>query len=139
MDYKSYNCTCFMTSVIVTFVLLYKYKDIDLCFILILAALFSILWRLIKIYKGEKYIEKDNHKRNHLLFNCDFAFSTLALLCVILTGKINSKFLLLIITIFLFAWLLELNDYTNNSNIIHTYGHLTIIFIIVLTYYFKLN
>ena len=138
MDYKTYNCICFMTSFLAIFVLLYKFKDIDFCSVLLLAALFSTLWRALKLYKGEKYIEHDNHKRSHLLFNLDFIFAVLALLCVIFTGKVNNKFLLLILCVFFIAWLLELTNLTDTGDIIHTFGHFLCILVIILTYYFNI-
>ncbi len=39
-----------------------KIKEIDLCVILLLAALFSITWRSTKLLQGENIIEKDGLK-----------------------------------------------------------------------------
>lgn len=136
MDYKTYNLICFMTSFLALFILLYKFKYIDFCSVLLLAALFSSLWRAYKIYKGKKYIELNNHKRSHLLFNLDFIFSACALLCIIFTGKIKNIFILLILFIFLLAWCFELNKLSSIGQVIHTCGHFLIILIIILTYYF---
>jgi hypothetical protein len=135
MNYKLYNLVCLFTSLLVLLILLNKFKQIDYCIILLIAAVFSCLWRGTKLYKGEKYIESDNHKCSHILFNLDFLFAVFAFICIISTGKINKKFILFILFIFICSWSLEIINLPNTGQIIHTYGHFTIIIIIVLTYY----
>ena len=63
MDYYSYNVACLITSMLMLIILSFKFKEIDLCLILLLAAIFSIIWRSMKIIKGKEEIEKDN---NHI-------------------------------------------------------------------------
>jgi hypothetical protein len=138
----------------------FKFKEIDLCLILLLASIFSIIWRSIKIIKGQHAIEKDNN-HNHSLKNpffiLDFSFATLAFLCVLFSKQINKKFLLFIFFIFILAWSLnfisESNDSNNSNNrnnnlknkiistsqTIHFCGHCYLIFIVFITFYLNIH
>ena len=135
----------------------FKFKEIDLCLILLLASIFSIIWRSIKIIKGQHAIEKDNN-HNHSLKNpffiLDFSFATLAFLCVLFSKQINKKFLLFIFLIFILAWSLnfisESNDSNNRNNnlknkiistsqTIHFCGHCYLIFIVFITFYLNIH
>ena len=60
MNYSQYNKGCLITSFLMLLLLIFKYKEIDLCIILILGSIFSILWRSIKIIYGKDKIEKNN-------------------------------------------------------------------------------
>jgi len=119
MDYYSYNVACLITSMIMLIILSFKFKEIDLCFILLLSAIFSIIWRSIKIIKGRETIEKDdnhNHSLKNPFFILDFGFAILALLCVLFSKQINKKFLLFISLIFILAWSLNFVSYGDNDD-----------------------
>lgn len=161
MEYYSYNFACLITSISMLIVLSFKFKEIDLCLILLLSAIFSIIWRSMKIIKGRETIEKDNN-HNHSLKNpffiLDFGFATLAFLCVLFSKQINKKFLLFIFLIFIFAWILNFisdsnksdknnNNVDNNfknkiistSQTIHFCGHCFLIFIVFITFYLNIR
>jgi len=158
MDYYSYNFACLITSILMLIIVSFKFKEIDLCLILLLAAIFSIIWRSMKIIKGQHAIEKDNN-HNHSLTNpffiLDFGFATLAFLCVLFSKQINKKFLLLIFLIFILAWILNFisnsNDKSDNVNnnfknkiistsqTIHFCGHCYLIFIVFITFYLNIR
>lgn len=157
MDYYSYNFACLITSILMLIIVSFKFKEIDLCLILLLASIFSIIWRSIKIIKGQHAIEKDNN-HNHSLKNpffiLDFSFATLAFLCVLFSKQINKKFLLFIFLIFILAWSLnfisESNDSNNRNNnlknkiistsqTIHFCGHCYLIFIVFITFYLNIH
>ena len=161
MDYYSYNVACLITSMLMLIILSFKFKEIDLCLILLLAAIFSIIWRSMKIIKGKEEIEKDNN-HNHSLKNgffiLDFGFAILAFLCVLFSKQINKKFLLFILFIFILAWSLNFisndhndsNDKSDNvdnnfknkiistSQTIHFCGHCYLIFIVFITFYLNI-
>lgn len=158
MDYYSYNVACLITSMLMLIILSFKFKEIDLCLILLLAAIFSIIWRSMKIIKGKEEIEKDNN-HNHSLKNpffiLDFCFAILAFLCVLFSKQINKKFLLFIFLIFILAWSLNFistsNDKSDNvdnnfknkiistSQTIHFCGHCYLIFIVFITFYLNIH
>ena len=124
--------------------LFFKNDEINLFFILILSAFFSILWRTTKLYKGDIIQKDDNgeiNKNKHLsnpLFLLDLTFAILAFLCVLYSNQINKKFIFIIIFVFLIAWLLHFitnNNYINISNKIHFVGHCYAILIIFITFY----
>ena len=163
MDYYSYNFACLITSILMLIIVSFKFQEIDLCLILLLAAIFSIIWRSMKIIKGQHAIEKDNN-HNHSLTNpffiLDFGFATLAFLCVLFSKQINKKFLLLIFLIFILAWILNFISESNDSNdsndsnnrynnfknkiistsqTVHFCGHCFLIFIVFITFYLNIH
>lgn len=160
MDYYSYNFACLITSILMLIIVSFKFQEIDLCLILLLAAIFSIIWRSIKIIKGKDTIEKDNNHNNSLrnpFFILDFGFATLAFLCVLFSKQINKKFLLLIFFIFVLAWILNFISESNDSNdsnnrdnnlknkiistsqTVHFCGHCFLIFIVFITFYLNIH
>lgn len=152
MNYYSYNVLCLITSVLMLIILSFKFKEIDLCLILLLSAIFSIIWRSIKIIKGKQIIEKNSNHYHYLrnpFFILDFSFAVLGFLCVLFSKQINRKFLLFIFLIFVLAWILnfiDINDSkkNNNNNIlstsqtIHFCGHCYLIFIVFITFYINI-
>lgn len=149
MEYRSYNCSCLITSIIMLLILSFKFKEIDLCIILLLAAIFSIIWRSIKIIKGKNIIEKNNDHNYSLknpYFILDLVFAILAFLCVLFSQQINKKFIFLIILIFILSWILNFSS--NNSNIknklistsqtIHFCGHCYVLLIVFITFYLNI-
>uniref|UniRef100_A0A6C0LDL9 Uncharacterized protein n=1 Tax=viral metagenome TaxID=1070528 RepID=A0A6C0LDL9_9ZZZZ len=151
MDYYLYNFACLITSILMLIILSIKFKEIDLCLILLLAAIFSIIWRSMKIIKGRDTIEKD-HNHNHSLKNpffiLDFCFATLAFLCVLFSKQINKKFIILTILIFVLAWILNFvgndnndsnfNKIVNTSQTIHFCGHCYVVLIVFITFYLNI-
>jgi uncharacterized membrane protein YfcA len=139
-------------------ILSFKFKEIDLCSILLLSAIFSITWRSIKIIKGKETIEKDNYIKNPF-FILDFGFAILALLCVLFSKQINKKFLLFLFLIFVLSWILTFicdsndksdnNNNNNNNNLknkiistsqtIHFCGHCYLILIVFITFYINIH
>ena len=158
MDYYSYNFACLITSIFMLIIVSFKFKEIDLCIILILASIFSILWRSMKIIKGQDSIEKNNN-HNHSLTNpffiLDFGFATLGFLCVLFSKQINKKFIFLTILIFTLAWILNFvsnhknkdnkdninfkNKILSTSQTIHFCGHCFVIFIVFITFYLNIH
>lgn len=139
MNYNNYNTCCLITSIIVLFILLGKFKQINLCYILIISSLFSILWRSIKLINGEKIIEKNkNSQFKNPFYILDFSFATLAFICVYNESQINKKFIYLICLIFILSYIYYFYIDIYESNIIHTYGHVYIILIIILTFYLNI-
>jgi len=155
MDYYSYNFACLITSILMLIIVSFKFKEIDLCLILLLAAIFSIIWRSMKIIKGQHAIEKDNN-HNHSLTNpffiLDFGFATLAFLCVLFSKQINKKFIFLTILVFVLAWTLNFvsdcnisknnnlkNKIINTSQTVHFCGHCFVIFIVFITFYLNIH
>ena len=151
MDYYSYNYLCLITSILMLILVLLKFKEIDLCLILLLAAIFSIIWRSIKIIKGKDIIEKDNnhsHYLKHPFFILDFSFATLAFLCVLFSKQINKKFIILTILVLILSWILSIistntdskykNKIISTSQTIHFCGHCYVIFIVFITFYLNI-
>lgn len=160
MEYYSYNFACLITSILMLIIVSFKFQQIDLCLILLLSAIFSIIWRYLKIIKGKEEIEKDNN-HNHSLKNpffiLDFCFAILAFLCVLFSKQINKKFLLFIFLIFVLAWILNFISNSNDSNdksdnnktfknklistsqTIHFCGHCFLIFIVFITFYLNIH
>ena len=154
MDYYSYNFACLITSILMLIIVSFKFQEIDLCLILLLAAIFSIIWRSMKIIKGKEEIEKDNN-HNHSLKNpffiLDFGFAILAFLCVLFSKQINKKFIFLTILVFVLAWILNFvndsngskdnklkNKIISTSQTIHFCGHCFVIFIVFITFYLNI-
>ena len=151
MNYDYYNLGCFLTSIIMFIILVIFYSKIQFCYIMIISALLSILWRGYKVYKGEKIIEDDN--KNYIynpLFLLDFIFAFIVYILVFYSNQINKKFIFLTFFIFIIAWYLQLSTNTNKqskdyninsenkielSRTIHFIGHLYVIIIFILTFY----
>ena len=150
MNYYSYNLGCLITSILMLIILCMKFQQIDLCIILLLAALFSILWRSIKLIIGKEEIEKEdnhNHSLKNPFFILDFVFAILGYLCVIFSKQINKKFIYLTLLIFVLAWILNIISYKmdNKDKIIsisqgtHFCGHCYVVLIIIITFYLNIN
>ena len=145
MDYYFYNFACLITSILMLIILSFKFNEIDLCLILLLAAIFSIIWRSMKIIKGKDKIEIDNNALKNPFFILDFSFATLGFLCVLFSKQINKKFIFLTISIFVLSWILTfVSDSNNNnkekiSNTIHFCGHCFVILIIFITFYLNIH
>ena len=60
MNYDEYNFSCLITSIIMLVLVIFKNREVDLCIILLLAAIFSITWRSTKLIQGQNIIEKDS-------------------------------------------------------------------------------
>ena len=154
MNYKQYNGACLITSILMLLLLISKFKQIDLCVVLIFGALFSIIWRSIKLIKGKDNIEYDkNGKHNKLitflnpLFMLDFVFGVLCFICINKTKQINYKFIIIVSIIFNLAWafnLYEIYKKQDNykfcmSHTIHFVGHLCLLLVFLLTFYFYIK
>lgn len=151
MNYYSYNVGCLITSILMLLILLFKFNKINLCIILLLAAIFSIIWRSLKIIYGKNAIEKDNN-HNHSLSNpffiLDFTFATLAYICVLFSKQFNNKLVIISLLIFILAWISNFinnsnNDFIKNKNInssqtIHFGGHCCVIIIVFVTFYLNI-
>lgn len=153
MNYNSYNIGCLITSILMLLILSFKFKQIDLCLIFILASIFSIIWRSIKIIKGKDKIEPLYNRNKYLknpYFILDFLFAILVYLCVFCSKQINKKFIILTLFIFILGWCINLigmlNNYNNNnekifntSQTMHFCGHCYVIFIVFITFYLYIN
>ncbi len=156
MNYNLYNLGCLITSILMLIILSFRFQEIDLCLILILASIFSIVWRSIKIIQGQNKIENNNNNnnRNNYLKNgffiLDFSFAILGYLCVLFSKQINKKFIILTLFIFILAWGINFIVISNDSNdsndsnhkklistsqTIHFCGHCYVIFIVFITFY----
>ena len=128
-------------------ILIYKYSKINYCIILLLAALFSIIWRSIKVLKGKEIIEKNNNNNysyNNPFFILDFTFAILAYMCIIFAKQINIKFIFLTLFIFIFAWIINIygnikkkykNKMINSSQTIHFCGHCYVVLFVYITFF----
>ena len=141
MNFINYNLSCLITSIIMLIILILQFRNINFCIILLLGALFSIIWRSIKLIEGENNIEKNNninHSITNPFFLLDFTFGFLAYLCITTCNQINKKFILLTFLIFILAWILHLSQIKELSRTVHLCGHIYILIIFILTYYFNL-
>jgi len=141
MNYNYYNTSCLITSIMMLIILLYKFTNINLCIILLLGSIFSIIWRSIKLIKGEEIIEQPGNLNSFFtnpLFILDFTFGFLAYICIFTCNQINKKFILLTFFIFIIAWNLHLMKINETSRAIHLYGHVNILIIFIFTFYFYL-
>lgn len=162
IDYYSYNLGCLITSILMLLILSFKFKEINLCIVLLLAAIFSIIWRSIKLIKGKDKIEKNNNHNHSLknpLFILDFSFTFFAYLCVLFSPQINKKFIFLTLFIFILSWTLNYMSTFNNNKIynnerynneryknkiiktsqaVHFCGHCFVIFIVFITFYLNI-
>ena len=142
MNYNEYNTCCLFTSIIMIVLVLFKFKEVNLCLILLLAALFSITWRSTKLIQGQNIIEKDDLNNNyfsHPLFILDLTFAILGFLCVINSRQIHYKFIYLTILIFSIGWTLHFLEKRKTSRMIHFSGHCYVILIFFLTFYLYLK
>ncbi len=155
MNYYQYNISCILTSIIFFLLVLLKWNEMNFCYILILAGLFSVLWRSTKILIGpEKIIHDEDGKVNenkqlkHPLFILDITFAILAFTCVFINNHVNKKLFFVVMLAFLIAWILhfigaeikkENNYYINTSNDMHLLGHCYVIILILITYYLEIR
>lgn len=155
MNYYSYNVLCLITSILMLIIVSFKFKNINLCVILLLASIFSIMWRSIKLIKGKYVIEKDNnhnHSINNPFFIADFTFASLAYLCVLSSKQINKKLILLTFFIFFMAFMLNIYNSMYNENgselqykltdasqTIHFYGHCVVVLVVFSTFYLHIH
>jgi len=138
MHYRTYHLACFFTSIIMLIILLPIYKKINFCYILILSAIFSAIWRLYnfivtlndnpnKIYTQDFY---------NPLFILDLLFAFLAIICICRQKNFPKIYIYLSFILFFLSWFSYFNNNRNASKIIHTLGHIYIICIIFFIYYF---
>lgn len=146
MNYNDYNLTCLITSISMFIILICKFDCINLCIILILGSIFSILWRSIKLINGEDKIEMDeNGNKNSLIyiknpwFILDFTFAILAYICIFCSNQINKKFIYLTFLVFVLGWMMQLNKINEESHIVHSLGHIYVLIIFILTFYLNIN
>lgn len=154
MNYIQYNVSCLITSILMLLLLISKFKKIDLCVVLIFGAVFSIIWRSIKLIKGQNNIEYDsNGKKNKLItfmnpfFTLDFIFGILYFMCISKTKQINYKYLIIVSIIFNLAWILNIYEIYKSKNVdkfclshtIHFSGHLCLLLVFVLTFYLNIK
>lgn len=143
MNYYQYNTACIFTSILMLLLIIIKYKEINLCLILILASIFSILWRCTKVYMGDEKINKDkngnfssNNQLSHPLFLLDLLFALLAFICVLYSNQINKKFIFIVIFLFIIVWGIHFTDLdVETSNTLHFLAHCYILLIIFITFY----
>ena len=152
MDYYSYNIGCLITSFLMLIIVLFKFNQINLCIILLLASIFSIIWRSLKIINGKNVIEKNNN-HNHSLKNpffiLDFLFATLAYICVLFSKQFSNKLVIISLLIFIFAWILHFenneenddikNKKQNKSQTVHFCGHCGAVLIVFITFYMNIH
>ena len=115
MNYNNYNFTCLITSILMLIILITKFKNINLCFILLFGAIFSIIWRSIKLVEGENKIELDENGNKNI-----------------------KKFIILTFLIFLLAWIMQFMNFNETSRDVHTLGHIYILIVFILTFYLYL-
>lgn len=138
MNFNNYNIACIITSFIMLIFISLRFNAIDFSYILLLSALFSIIWRTYKLIKGEDIIEKNNnihHSHNNPLFICDMLFIILSYLVLFNCKNINKKFLFLTLFIFILAWLLSYENTKITSRDVHFCGHCYVVLIFFLTFY----
>ncbi len=140
MDYNTYNYFCLTTSIIVLALLIIKINIITLGIILLLSAIFSIIWRSTKLIKGQREIEKRNNTYiDNPLFLLDFGFAILAFICIFYTKQINRKFFGITFFVFALAWLLYYMNITRTARVLHSCGHCYVIVLIILTFYLSIT
>ena len=138
MNYEYYNTACLITSIVMLFVISGNFNKVDLCVVLLLASLFSIIWRSTKLFKGKSVIEKNsrNDILTHPLFILDFVFALIGYICIMYSGQISYKLILLTFTIFTLGWTLHFCNLPEAARSVHFSGHCCVIFIFILTFYF---
>ena len=139
MDYESYNAFCLTTSIIVLLLILFKVNIITFGIIVLISALFSIIWRSTKLIQGKNKIEKNGTYRSNPLFILDFGFAILAFICIFYTKQINRKLFAITFFVFVLAWLLYYMEMTRTARVLHTCGHCYVIVLIILTFYLYIN
>ena len=138
MNFENENICCLITSIVMLILILNKLSNINLCIVLIFAAVFSIIWRSTKI------IFRDNIKDNiSLLYNplfiLDFTFAIFGFMCMFNDKNVNNKFLYMAILIFIIGWYLY---FMNNGDIarnVHFFGHCYVILIFFFTFYLNIH
>lgn len=134
MNYYNYNTFCLITSIIVLILVIFKVNYINLCFILILSAVFSILWRSTKLIKGEKEINENGYRRDPL-FILDLSVALLAFFCIFYSNQVNRKFYIITIFVFILAWLFFFMKHVKTARVLHSCGHCYVVIIFILTFY----
>jgi hypothetical protein len=145
MNFNNYNFACLLTSITMLIILLSQYTKINLCYILLIGSILSILWRSTKLLQGENNIEIDedgtknsNKYIKNPLFILDFLFGFLAYICIFSSNQINKKFIILTFLIFVLAWIMQFMKINEISRSVHTLGHVYVLIIFILTFYLNL-
>jgi hypothetical protein len=145
MNFNNYNFACLLTSITMLIILLSQYTKINLCYILLIGSILSILWRGTKLLQGENNIEIDedgtknsNKYIKNPLFILDFLFGFLAYICIFSSNQINKKFIILTFLIFVLAWIMQFMKINEISRSVHTLGHVYVLIIFILTFYLNL-
>jgi hypothetical protein len=145
MNFNDYNFACLITSITMFVILISKFNDINVCYILVLGTIFSIIWRSMKLIQGEEKIETDengNKNSNKYIYNpwfiLDFTFAILAYICIFSCNQINKKFIILTFLVFLLAWVMQFMKINEYSRVVHTIGHVYVLIIFILTFYLNI-
>lgn len=145
MNFNDYNFACLITSITMFVILISKFDNINVCYILVLGTIFSIIWRSMKLIQGEEKIETDengNKNSNKYIYNpwfiLDFTFAILAYICIFSCNQINKKFIILTFLVFLLAWVMQFMKINEYSRVVHTIGHVYVLIIFILTFYLNI-
>lgn len=138
MNFENENICCLITSIIMLILLLNKFSNINLCVILIFAALFSIIWRSTKIIFRDNIKDQVNLLYNPL-FILDFTFAVFGFLCMFKDKQMNNKFIYIAILIFIIGWSLYFINEKDIARDVHFFGHCYVILIFFLTFYLSIH
>lgn len=137
MNFNTYNGLCLTTSILMFILVSLQYSKINICWLLILASLFSIIWRSRKLVIGEEKFKEKGY--DDIYFILDLVFAFLAVGCVFFSNQVNKKLLYICILAMILSWLFIFLEDERTSNYMHATGHCYVILGIILTFYINIK
>ena len=115
MDIKTYDCLCAVSSFLALILLLKMLNKFTYCGVFILAAIFSLIWR---IYRFNTCCSQ-----HHILFYIDLFFALLTILFCCCSPEISTIAVGIIVFLMVLSWILKFINNVPLSNITHCLAH----------------
>lgn len=137
---RTYDIFCIVTSLTILLLTIYKFKQVDFCYLFLISATFSILWRTFKVIKKPQFAGQINYNP---LFLCDFFTASFLLMCLIFKKGYNKLLLLIVISFLLLGWGIRFYHDSNKDNeyarlysdMVHSVAHISAIIFFIVTFY----
>ena len=119
MDIKTYDSLCIISSFLALILLIVMRNKFTYCGIYILAAIFSLIWRIYRLNTGSD--------QNHPLFYLDLLFAMLTIYFCCFSRDISIIAVGIFVILMILSWTFKFMNNIPLSNIVHCLVHYLII------------
>jgi len=119
MDIKTYDSLCIISSFLALILLIVMRNKFTYCGIYILAAIFSLIWRIYRLNTGSD--------QNHPLFYLDLLFAMLTIYFCCFSCDVSIVAVGIFVILMILSWTFKFMNNLPLSNIVHCLAHYLII------------